>query len=271
MAPLRLPLAALLLGARLVPSSGALEVQRMDEAAAQLRDDACFLQLLSDSPAPRVADPLVYALTVDTAIGRERYASLAASVGQLGITSLQKVEGVSVAKYPTKEALQASHMALMSEEQKRFWDTTGRSNGALACAIGHSYIWRLAREALSKPGAPRWAVILEDDASVNATMSLNDALAKVSNEADLAFFDGRFCRFYRPGLIGAGLPRSWGSTAYAVTARGAAALLAEPIFLPSDEWLNVPIREGKVKGFCGDVIFFEHPGGKSERFDYVGE
>mmetsp|Transcript_48296 Transcript_48296/g.138894 ORF Transcript_48296/g.138894 Transcript_48296/m.138894 type:complete len:270 (+) Transcript_48296:53-862(+) len=269
MGPLRLTLAALLLGARFVPSGGALHEPRSEEAAA---DDACLLQLVSDSPAYRVADPLVYVLTVDTAIGRTRYAMLAATVGQMGITSLQKVEGVSIAHYPSEEALQASPLAVMSEEQKRFWETTPhRSNGALACAIGHSHIWRLAREALSKPGAPKWAVILEDDAKVNTTMSLNDALAKVSNEADLAFFDGRFCRFYRPGLIGAGLPRSWGSTAYAVTARGAAALLAEPIFLPSDEWLNVPIREGKVKGFCGDVIFFEHPGGKSERFDYVGE
>lgn len=127
------------------------------------------------------------------------------------------------------------------------------SNGALACSIGHYRMWEMARNAT----AGKWTVILEDDAMPAAGLSaerLLRTLGEVPQGAEEVFLDDRHCsRAMRIGGVVKGKMLShyaYGSTAYAVTPAGAAALLDVPFRYAADHWLNVPVENGAVDAFC---------------------
>eukprot|EP00429_Kryptoperidinium_foliaceum_P011854 CAMPEP_0176043690 /NCGR_PEP_ID=MMETSP0120_2-20121206/21684_1 /TAXON_ID=160619 /ORGANISM="Kryptoperidinium foliaceum, Strain CCMP 1326" /LENGTH=272 /DNA_ID=CAMNT_0017377101 /DNA_START=78 /DNA_END=896 /DNA_ORIENTATION=- len=265
MAAARLALPAMMLLGRFVMQCGAL-----DEAAV---DGACLLQHRYEGPdSPHitdpsgVADPLVYVLSINTTLGRVRRAPLLADLPKVGVTSYDVVEGLFAGDFPSLEDFIAAAGIPWSEEQNRSWAESMEGPGSLGCAMGHHRIWQLAQAALSKPGAPRWAVVLEDDALVKPGKKLRDVLAKVPEKADIAFLDNFHCKHHEPGLVGTELyVHSTGSIGYAVTARGAATLLAEKLIVPSDGWLNVVIRGGKAFGWCGEVVFEHNYRMKSER------
>jgi hypothetical protein len=131
-------------------------------------------------------------------------------------------------------------------------------NGALACSLGHHRMWEMAASLDSKnDGTNRtWTVILEDDAmpsSRAAMYMVSKLLAKMPPGVEMVHLDDRHCRSpkrYR-GFIGKDISRwAFGSTAYAITAKAARALLAEPFQYAADHWLNAPVINGKFKVYC---------------------
>lgn len=226
-----------------------------------------------------------YVLTVDTPRGRRRLQGVFAAMEQLAIYSFVRIAGLVASQYASEDAEERQGRLPMSELERREWlrvdvgmgpvhHGTSRDappSGALACALGHRHIWELARSRLRAPGAARWALVLEDDARISPALSINsegvsvasgvlrEVLARVPQDAEIVFLDDRHCGGLRSREVGAGFNLyATGSTAYAITASGAAALLAEPFSHNADHWLNAPINRGKIRGYCPHMPIFVH-------------
>jgi len=237
-----------------------------------------------DAPPGLLGD--AYVLTIDTPNGRARLQGVFAAMEQLTINTFVRVVGLTATQYANEDAEERQARFPMTDAMRSEWLTVdvgmgpvhrGRaskdvpSNGALACALGHRHIWELAEKKLSTPGAARWALVLEDDARISWALNINspgvsvparvlrETLERVPADADIVFLDDRHCGWVRSSEVGQGFNLyATGSTAYAISARGAAALLAEPFSHNADHWLNVPIHSGRIRGFCPAIPIFVH-------------
>jgi GR25 family glycosyltransferase involved in LPS biosynthesis len=98
--------------------------------------------------------------------------------------------------------------------------------GTLARALSHYKIWQTAVSSLK---GREWMVILEDDARPLTTSSqLRTSMASVPADVDMVFLGNRHCKV------------QYGSAAYAITAKGAQALLDIPFANNVDYLLDVP-------------------------------
>lgn len=241
----------------------------IDEARKGTGDAVCMLQHPAPISTKNVANPLVYVLTIKTTLGRERLASLSKDLPKLGIKSFVTVLGLKASDYHSIDELGAAHY-LLTDQRKGLWENVKQipkvRPGTLACSMGHFLIWQMAAEALAKPGAPKFAVILEDDATVNATVPLHDALAEVSADADIAFIDNRHCKDLPHGPVGEEIgSKAYGSAGYAITLWGALALLEQQFSYQSDLWLNIALKKGIAKGYCASPVFLHDMKKQSER------
>jgi len=220
---------------------------------------------------PGVAE--VYTLSVDSPLGKERMKGVAEVMKDLKIESFVSVMGLSAAAYKNEQDEMDQQVLPMTEQQKKEWlqvdigygpvhkgkkPAMMGSSGALACSLGHRHIWETALDMFAKRNSSdeRWALIVEDDVRVRRRASpspeeaLREALASVPAGVDIVFLDDRHC-WGRSGELGQGVDiYLQSSQAYAITAKGARALLSEPFKRNADHWLNIPVHDGKIRGFC---------------------
>jgi len=179
------------------------------------------------------------------------------------LSAVKPLRGINSTQYASEDLLQSQQKLLpMTPQMRDEWKTNpeyhnnharGRGLGSLACALGHYRMWQLAENM----PAGKWAVILEDDAHPSTDLvGLKSVMDNIPSGPALAFLGVRHCAGQR-GVISSIAGNAWGSTAYAVTAAGAKALLAEPFNHNSDHWLNIPINKWAITGFCAIPVFSE--------------
>lgn len=208
-------------------------------------------------------------LTTGNRVGQQRLNQLLKNLGHdFDNFNVTQLAGIDMRQFTNEDEEMSQNVIPMNREQRAQWLLTDmgfgpvhgkrtskeyESNGALACSLGHWKMWQLASNATSG----KWTVILEDDAQPAAGVtgrSLEELLATVPEGVDEVFLDDRHCQSFggHVGVVsGSGLNHfAMGSTAYAVTAAGAKAMLAVPFRYPADHWLNVPVRTGAIKAYC---------------------
>lgn len=233
--------------------------------------------VVSDSHAVNLEQPTinVLVLTVNTSIGKSRLARLHAHMH----IPFTPIYGVAFTQFQS-EAHMACHAPFaLTEAQQQEWalriperkweDQT--ATGQLACTMGHHWLWTLHSPNLRSFHEPRqWTLILEDDAKPtdNATHFWLTAFLheKVPLNVELVFFDDVHCAEVGlpTGQILTSIdPLAFGSAAYAITTKGAQALLSvTPYFYNADYWLNAAINEKRVQAMCGPAFFltrYPHP------------
>lgn len=211
----------------------------------------------------KIAQVLV--LAINTPVSQDRLHSLMASLGQHVQSLVHVVPGVDASKFGNEASeMRQPPMELNSAERTQWLQADvgfgpvhkghtpeeSKSNGMLACTMGHHYMWELA----AKQPEGKWTVILEDDAKPQYGLtlkSLEQVFVAAPADVDEVFLDDRHCAKRIPGKVGRDIdPFSFGSTAYAVTAKGARALLAVKYRWAADHWLNRPVHSGAIAAYC---------------------
>ncbi|CAE7403113.1 unnamed protein product [Symbiodinium sp. CCMP2592] len=145
---------------------------------------------------------------------------------------------------PMTELMKAQWQRNPHQHQNRI---DGRPLGTLACSLGHYKAWQTAVASLS---GREWMIILEDDAQPQTSSEeLRRQLSEIPPDVDLVLLEDRHCR------SGNGT----GSTAYAITAKGARALLNVPFMYNSDFYLEQPVERGLIKRKCLSPQFHHRP------------
>eukprot|EP00401_Gymnodinium_catenatum_P080054 CAMPEP_0117572894 /NCGR_PEP_ID=MMETSP0784-20121206/60617_1 /TAXON_ID=39447 /ORGANISM="" /LENGTH=330 /DNA_ID=CAMNT_0005371329 /DNA_START=87 /DNA_END=1077 /DNA_ORIENTATION=+ len=218
--------------------------------------------------------PHVFVLTVADRHGEfARARPLLTALKEMGVTDEEVFKGLDYHRFRTEADLMAQKQFPTSRSSREQWlhfdigygpthrgnDLAGTpANGALACALGHHRIWEMvSAENNSSDAADRgWAVILEDDAmpvSFTVLTDVTNVLRRVPPGSEIVPLDDRHCQ-WRNWLDVVGTDRAdeyaMGSTAYAVTVKGAEALLAEPFEFAADHWLNMPVVHKAVQMFA---------------------
>mmetsp|Transcript_98002 Transcript_98002/g.224721 ORF Transcript_98002/g.224721 Transcript_98002/m.224721 type:complete len:335 (+) Transcript_98002:75-1079(+) len=184
-------------------------------------------------------------LTVDTPLGHDR---LAATLGSMATESHFRelsaaFHGVFFRDFTSVQDMLV-HQTLvppLSAKIKRKAESMSqrdRGGGAVACALGHYAIWL---EAMQAPG---WTVVLEDDAVLQrgwTAQMLQHVLDKSTH--DVVWLEGRSCpHMVEPGqgrAMSRVFPGGFGTTAYAISPKGAAWLVEQYDFgRPVDLWMQ---------------------------------
>ncbi|CAE7021653.1 unnamed protein product [Symbiodinium natans] len=160
--------------------------------------------------------------------------------------------GLTAAHFANEQdMMDREELVPMTEQMKAQWRSNPNREadrkagtpplGTLACALAHYKAWQTAAASLS---GREWLVILEDDAQPETTSDelLRD-LSGIAPDVELVFLGERHC------------PHGYGSTAYAITAKGAQALLDTPFMYNADFYLDVP----KIKRECLAPHFRHQP------------
>jgi len=224
-------------------------------------------------------------LTNPNPLSKLRIHQLLTDLKGLGFGNVTKpFEGIDANKYMSEADEMKTDLLPMTDQAKEEWmnvsiqgggipfhkknetPETFSPNGALACILGHQHLWKLAA-ATPPEDARAWTIILEDDAKVRRRLPaglIEETLANADDIGgiDIVHLDDRHCKYFggKPGVRDAKNMHEFaaGSTAYAVTARGAQMLLEEKFDHAADHWLNMPLKHNKTKAFCPYFPMFMH-------------
>lgn len=263
----------------------------LEKAINALAED---VRMLKHAKLPNSSAPVeqVLVLTTSQEKSRLRIQHLLEMLPDVSITT---ITGIDAHNFQSEEEeLQHSNFHIAQQQQSdwlnvdlgfgRVHEKHGlnetRDNGMLACVLGHHHMWELA----ANTSTGRWTVILEDDAYPILQMDndfLQTVMANVPRNVDEVFLDDRHCSafgmavkkspfwFWGSKVIGNDADiHALGSTAYALTARGARALLAERFQYGADHFLNVPVRSGKINAYCPSAPLFLHSYQHAGTIDY---
>jgi len=173
---------------------------------------------------------------------------------------VEPVDGLNARAFDSEGALESQQEILMSDSDKVDWKKLTRPSfgirddtypdPSLACSLGHKRMW----EIVANRTEGTWTVLLEDDVEPREgfNLSMQQSLKEASKAgADVVLLEDTHCKKYGPGYHDSNSVHTFigvSSAAYAVTPKGAKALLTRPFQYHTDRMLNAVVQHGLVKG-----------------------
>jgi len=198
----------------------------------------------------------------DSARKRHLNATMTSMMKELpALLKVEPVDGLDARTFSSEGELENQQEILMSDRDKVDWRRLTRPSfglkddqfpdPSLACSLGHKRMW----EIVANRTEGTWTVLLEDDVEPREgfNLSMHESLAEASKAgADVVLLEDTHCQKYGPGYHDTNNVHTFvgvSSAAYAVTPKGAKALLTRPFKFHTDRMLNAVVHEGLVKGF----------------------